>query len=174
MFRSVPCTGTASGGGGGASNVVTGTFKGTTAGAAMDVALNYSGSGYPISVEIYPTGGFRGNQSFASLVERNTFATWSAMKHNLTNAPSYTSTNVDYQNSFFVSYNYKSSSSDATSYTGSTNGNTSVCNNAAATSSSTLCVRLKSATSMSVYIHGSSNYGFAKDIEYTYVIRYSS
>ena len=49
---------------GGATNLVTGTFKGTTTGAAMDVPLNYTGSGYPILTVIYPKGGVIGNNSY--------------------------------------------------------------------------------------------------------------
>lgn len=161
-------------GGGGASNFVTGTFTGTTAGAAMDVTIPYTGSGYPIAIDIYPTGGFRGNSAFSNLIEIRALATWSGIKQNTTNAPSYSSSNVDNQNTFSVGYTNKSSSSSATSYTGSFSTTALVCSGGDATSTTANNVKMKSATQMSVFIHGTSNTGFAANIEYTYHIIYSS
>jgi hypothetical protein len=43
--------------GGGASNVVFGTFAGNTDGEKLAISTNYSGSGYPVALLIYSSGG---------------------------------------------------------------------------------------------------------------------
>lgn len=153
---------------GGASNIVTGTFKGTTTGAAMDVTLNYSGSGYPVAVLIYPS---RSDIStFNSLIQRYLIRDYCADK--MTNdEPNYGPTgNI---NSGYVCTKYKNSTSNSTTY-GAGGGNAAnVYHDANATSSSSLAVQIRSKTKMSVFI-ASTSYGFAANIEYTYHIIYSS
>lgn len=165
-------TGTASGGGG-ASNVVTGTFKGTTTGAAMDVTLAYTGSGYPIVVVIYPTGGIAGNATFNSLVQRYAAATYFAVKRN-DETPSYPTTATGSNNTAVVNSEYKNSTSSATNYTDASNANINLYADIdTAGSGGTSIVKMRSKTKMSVYIANTS-YGFAANIEYTYHIIYSS
>ena len=81
-------TGTNSGGGGGSSTVVTGTFKGTTTGAAIDVTVNYSGNGYPIIFAIMPTGG--NSSDFYNLIQRYAIDGVYIYKANPEISPSYT------------------------------------------------------------------------------------
>lgn len=164
-------TGTSSGGGG-ASNIVTGTFTGTTTGAAMDVTLNYSGSGYPVFVVVFPTGGIIGNSSFNSLVQQYALGIYSVTKRDMTTAPKYliASPNDDAS----VYFLYKNSASSATSYLANYNNNTSnPYANSQATSSVNTRLRIRSATQLSVYI-ASTSYGFAANVEYTYYVIYSS
>lgn len=163
--------GTASGGGG-ASNVVTGTFKGTTTGAAMDVTLNYSGSGYPVAFHIYPTGGIWGNGSYYDLIQRYAIGWYAGIKMEVGTTPTYPTNQTGNENQMLVAYYYKSSSSSATSFAGATN-TSYIYRNSNATSGSTNAIRFKSATSMTVYI-ASTGYGFPANIEYTYQIIYSS
>ena len=168
--------GTASGGGG-ASNVVTGTFKGTTTGAAMDMTLNYSGSGYPVAVVIYPTEGTfnKNNGSYYSLVQRYAIQYWSAAKYEIETTPTYIANSYSEshtENAAVVTYRYKSSTSSASSFSGSANYNNVYRNSDAGNTAATV-VRFKSATKMSVYI-ASTSYGFAANIEYTYWVLYSS
>lgn len=165
-------TGTASGGGGGASNIVTGTFKGTTTGAAMDVNIPYTGSGYPIAVAIYPTEGpYNSNKgSFYSLVQRYALAQWTGVKSRIDESPTYNSGN---SNGMCVGVLYKSSSSSAGSYQGAGSSNATIYKDEAAISNNYTSVKIRSATKMSVYI-ASTSYGFAANIEYTYQIIYSS
>lgn len=166
-------------GGGGASNIVTGTFKGTTTGAAMDITLPYTGTGYPIAVMIYPTGGAN-NSTAASgtnaykwytLIQRYAIAMWTMSKTEIDTAPSYN--NPGLLNTLgVVMALYKNSASSATSY--SRTGSQSSGNYGQTPSGTAIdCVTFKSATKMSVYI-ASTSYGFAANIEYTYYVIYSS
>lgn len=166
-------TGTASGGGG-ASNVVTGTFKGTTANTAIDLSLGYTGNGYPIAFVIYPEEGPYNSSSgsFYSLVQRYAMAMYCGVKCNQNTAPAYSNqAGVDYYSTLLK---YKSSASSATSYSqaGSTEGGSYYDIAAAAGTSS--CVKIRSKAKMSVFIKDpSSGYGFAANITYRYVVLYS-
>lgn len=164
-------TGTASGGGG-ASNVVTGTFKGTTTDTAMDITLNYTGSGYPIAVLIYPSEGtYNSSGSFYNLIQRYAYNTFLLVKSKINTAPTYADTSST--NQALALGRYKSSTSSATSYTNVGNSNTTAYNDANATSVNYSVVRIRSKTKMSVFIAGTS-YGFAANIEYKYWVMYSS
>lgn len=156
---------------GGASNIVTGTFKGTTTGATMDVTLNYSGSGYPIAAVIYPTGGVSGSTTFNSLVQRYACAMFAVSKAYTASTPDYSksSTNAD---GYATLNRYKSSTSSATTCS-QTGGVGYITTGTDATQSSTNIMNFKSATKMSVYIAGTSH-GFAANIDYTYHVIYSS
>lgn len=166
-------TGTASGGGG-ASNVVTGTFKGTTADTAIDLSLGYTGNGYPIAFVIYPEEGPYNSSSgsFYSLVQRYAMAMYCGVKCNPNTTPAYSAqAGVDYYSTLLK---YKSSASNATSYsqTGSAEGGSYY--DIAASSGTSSCVKIRSKTKMSVFIKASSSgYGFAANITYRYVVLYS-
>lgn len=171
--------GTASGG---ASNIVTGTFTGTTTGAAMDITLNYSGSGYPVAVMIYPSEGvYASNGTFYKLVQRYAMASFVAIKNNINSAPSYpTSSIVNSSTRASLFRAYKNSTSSSTIYDPATNigsGGIGLYQNLDAEASSTTnganVVKLRSNTKMSVFI-ASTSYGFAANIEYTYWVLYSS
>ena len=168
----VKTAGTASGGGG-ASNFVTGTFTGTTANAAMDVTLSYTGSGYPIEVSIFPEEGpYNPNTgTYYGTVQRYAFGSFFMVKSETTSAPTYTTSGN--QNRGAVTSVYKNSASDATSYTRSGSQATNVFSGGNASSSTTAVCKFKTATSMSVFIAGTS-YGFMKDVEYRYCVVYSS
>ena len=165
--------GTASGGGG-ASNIVTGTFKGTTANTAMDVTLSYTGSGYPIIVVICPTEGPLNSETgtYYNLVQRYAIAFYSVVKSSFTIAPLYNKSGDGDAGMYFS--RYKSSASSATSYSVSSVTTTYYFyNNTAASTNLQSIVRIRSKTKMSVFIAGTS-YGFAANIEYTYWVIYSS
>lgn len=161
--------------GGGASNIVTGTFKGTAKGA-MDVNLNYSGSGYPIAVMIFPEEGTAvGNGSYYPTVMRGAVMWYLIIKAVANVAPTYTGGNND-----ITTYQYrnKSSSSDATSTSvGGGVTNTNLYNDISAASGLAKLVRIRSKDKISVYIidsAGNSNGGFMPNIDYRYVVLYSS
>ena len=165
--------GTASGGGGGASNMVTGTFKGTTTNAAMDVDLSYSGSGYPIALGIYPKEGtYNPNTgTFYSLIQRYAVQTYFFAKNRIDASPDYSSD--DSKNYASGACRYKSSASSATTYSVGALSSARVYRDRNASSSVADLVKFKSATKLSVFIAGTS-YGFAANIEYTYLVLYSS
>lgn len=157
-------------GGGGASNVVTGTFTGTTTGAAMDVNLNYSGSGYPIAIMVYPTNGYVGNTAISSVIQQYAIVTYAVYKRNALTAPHYSGANDDKADAI---YQYKSSSSSATvSSVTSKLDNYLSYSGGAATATNGQQLTFRSATKISVFI-ASTSYGFADNIEYTYYVIYS-
>lgn len=163
-------TGTASGGGG-ASNIATGTFTGTTTGAAMDVTLSYSGTKYPIALYIYPKGGATANSTFNSLVKRYVFQIFAAIKSDVTATPGYRGS-AQSGDSYMVTSRYKSSTSNASSYTNQSWTSATIATSGAS-SSLTLGACFKSRVKLSVYI-ASNSYGFAPNIEYEYIVVYAT
>ena len=168
--------GTASGGGGGASNVVTGTFKGTTGGVSLVITIPYSGSGYPVACIIYPSEGVYNSDTgtFYNLVQQYAIAEYVIIKNNTT-TPTYASSGESNRCSVFRVT--KSSASSATSYTSGNYFGSSgkiVLTDSIASSTNGEHVKFRSATTMSVRIVTSGNYGFAANIEYTYCVIYSS
>ena len=166
--------GTASGG---ASNIVTGTFTGTTTGAAMDITLNYSGSGHPVALMIYPKEGTynKNNGDFYTLIQRYSIQYWSAAKYEIETTPTYLANSYSdshTENAAVVAYRYKYSTSNPVSFSGSANY-TNLYRNSNAADTIAACVRIKSAKIMSVFI-ASTSYGFAANIEYKYWVIYSS
>lgn len=162
------------GSGGGASNVVTGKFKGTNSNSALDVPISYSGSGYPIAVIIYPTEGpYNPNTgTFYNLVLRYAISMICVLKNESDTTPDYAGGTATKNKSTILGFS-KSSTSSATSYSTFNKQNETVYDNSSATGSNYF--KLKSKSAMSVYILGSgSNRGFAVNIEYTYHIIYSS
>ena len=161
--------GTASGGGG-ASNVVSGTFKGTTTGVALSVDLNYSGSGYPIAVLIYPSEGSNNRSgAFGQLIQQYTCGCYFAVKADTSSVPDY-SGNTGLMNGAIIRKNSTSDSNKYTTYY--INGNM-VMYNTNSNNSSAGIVRIKDAKTLSVFI-SSGSHGFAANIDYTYHIIYSS
>lgn len=166
----VKTQGTNSGGGGGASNVVKGTFKSSLNGYSISVSTGYSGNGYPISIAIFPSEGSYKTGSPAYLaVRRYGLVSWTAVKCDPLAEPTYLSTSAD---DMSVSVIYKSSASNANQYSGATQINGAVLSNSSASRTYYLCARYNNSNKLSVYIGGTS-YGFIPDIEYTYIIVFS-
>ena len=158
---------------GGASNIVTGTFKGTTTGAAMDVNIPYTGSGYPIVVLIFPKEGPYNSStgSWYSLIQRYAIGIFLIVKDNVSSTPDYTNNNSDNSGSYFAYH--KNSTTSATSYSAGSGSSARMYQDTSSAGTRNSAVRVKSATKLSVYI-ASTSYGFAANIEYTYLIIYSS
>lgn len=160
-----------SGGGGGASNMVTGTFTGTTAGAALAVPLSYTGSGYPLAAIIFPAEGARNEDgTYYNTLHRYAFNIFAIAK-SYPNTPTYTTSGNN--NLAVTNVYYKSSSSNATSMSRSGSSNANTFSSGDAIASVTTGVRFKSATTMSVFI-SSTSYGFLVNTPYTYCVLYSS
>lgn len=159
---------------GGTSNVVTGTFKGTTTGSAIDVTLDYSGSGYPVAVMIYPSD--TDIETFNSLIQRYAIRDYIMDKYKRALTPTYPSSgSVQDANRGMPMVKYKNSSSNATNYShgGSTGTSEGVYYNTSASANTGSAVHIRSKTKMSVFI-ASTSYGFAANIEYKYWVIYSS
>lgn len=165
--------GTASGGGG-ASNVVTGTFKGTTTGTAMDINLDYSGTGYPIAVLIYPSeGAYKSGGSYYNLIQRYAIQVFAVVKNAINTAPTYNTTAND-QDLATIVESYKNNASSSTSFGNTTYNDKALYNNSDASGSNHYRIlKIRSAKKLSVFI-ASTSYGFAANIEYTYHVIYSS
>jgi len=158
---------------GGASNVVYGSFTGTTANTAMDINLSYTGNGYPIAVFIWVSEGILcPGGTFAEVIQKNAIRNYFIVKNDTSTTPTYTgSGNV---NNAFLLVHYKYSDSSATNYnSGSQNADGAFYDTTPEAVTWSRCVRIRSKTKMSVFIAGSS-YGFRKDTPYTYCVVYSS
>ena len=157
--------------GGGASNVVTGTFKGTSAGV-VSISLNYSGSGYPIALLVYPKGGMRENTTYNSLVQRYAIGFLACSKVYMSQSPTYPQVASD-SDKFREVVVYKNNSTSATSYTQTSAENGLCFSNYVSPSGSTQSFLFYSSTSAKVNVV-TSGQGFAANIEYTYWVIYSS
>ena len=165
------------GSGGGSSNVVTGTFTtSATGGSNATISLNYNGSGYPIAAFVFVAEGLsKYDSSWYTTVARYDVGLVAMIKADTTVAPTYTTS--DSANHGAISYLYKSSSSNAQSYsrTGSQTANTytSSSTNAAASAS---MIRFKGNGKTLAYYVGnrsSSTYGLARSTTFRYVVVYS-
>lgn len=154
------------------SRTIIGTFTGTTAAAAMDVSIPYTGSGYPIAGVIFPSvGSWKSGSDIVNLIQKFVICQYAFAKNDVSATPNYSNnTEANKSNTWCL---YKYSNSDASTTTSNRGAGTRNYWDTAATATYAECVRLKNANTMSVYIAGTS-YGFAKDIEYIYAIVYSS
>lgn len=162
-------------GGGGVSNVVTGTFQySTTSAAAQTVTLNYSGSGYPIACIIVLDDGVL-DSTYTETVARYSIAQYFMTKTYVDQVPTYTTSGNANQGA--VATVYKSSASTAATLTRTSSATVNTFSSSNATGSTTTCVRFKSKTSMSIYSganSGTSRYGFFSGKQYRYWVIYSS
>lgn len=153
---------------------VTGTFTGQASekGSAITVNIPYTGSGYPIAGLIRPTGGaWVSDGPIASLAQKYVIIIFAFQKVNESTVPDYLSNNDDNQMDIVAYFKY--SDSDATSTSSQRAHAQRNYYNSNATGTYAAGVRLKSSTSMSVYIADTS-YGFKDGVEYTYLIQYSA
>lgn len=165
-------------GGGGASNVVQGTFTtSSTTGAASTLTIPYTGSGYPIFFALWIKGGIynnssSGNTDWYNLVKQYAIGYFAICKARMTTAPTYGTSGADNYGS--VTSIYKNSTSSATTYTRgfSVSANSFTSSNASA--SNTAGVRFKGNGKTVSYFVAASSYGLWADTEYEYIAVYSS
>jgi len=162
----------------GCPRLVIGSFTtGSTGGGTGTVTINYNGNGYPIALLIYPQGGIsnQDNTSWATDIARYDVGMVLMVKAFTTTTPSYaTSGSANYG---AIRYVYKSSTSNATSYScgGSQTANTYTSSSTNASTSSTM-IRFKGNNkTLSYYIGNrtSSTYGLARDTTFDYIIVYN-
>ena len=160
-------------GGGGASNVVTGTFKGTTTGSILEVTLNYTGSGYPVAFAIFPdVGAYKSGSAIYTLVQQYAVVDYLAIKSDTSTTPAFDTSGTDGNGT--ILYRYKGSSSNSTSYSNRGSDNFGIMADQPAQTGNTSFARLRSKTKLSVYITGGGGYGFPANIDYRYIVLYSS
>ena len=158
--------------------LVQGTFTtGSSGGGTGTVTLDYSGSGYPIALIIYPQGGISNtdNTSWATEVAMYDVGMVTMVKAFTTTTPSYATTGS--QNYGVINYIYKSSSSNATSYAygGSKTANTYTSSSTNASTTAKM-IRFKGNNkTLSYYIGNrtSSTYGLARSTTFSYIIVYN-
>lgn len=155
----------------GASNIVIGTFKGTTTGAAMDVDLAYTGNGYPIAVMIFPSDADA--STFQSTIQRYAVRSYMMDKYDKTSAPVYTGSTADDYAAPVLKYKSSTTNSRSLSSGGATNATTKLYVDESATADISTLVKIRSNKKLSVFI-ASTSYGFMANIEYSYIVIYSS
>ena len=170
------------GGSGGASNIVQGTFTTANSGGGTgSISLSYSGNGYPIACMVWVDGGpynnsSSGNTTWYNSTSRYDCGFYSMVKSRTTTTPDYSTSGSD--NYGTVTIIYKNSTSSSTQYTRTSgmdvNTYTSSSTNAAA---GTSCVRFKgNGKTLAYYIgnRGSSSIGLARNTKFAYIVIYSS
>ena len=154
---------------------VAGTFTGTTNGQAKTITIPYTGSGYPVAGIVFPSDGiYKSGSTFADTIQKKAVGLYSFVKSDSSSTPDYT--NDTAINQVVVCVAYKSSDEYATSIAQNitTNARLFVNGDAVGNSSIYRVIKFNSATSMSIYIPSTDQYGFMKDVEYTYLFMYSS
>lgn len=160
-------------------SVVTGTFTGSAAekGTAKAITVPYSGTGYPISISIFPTAGsYKSGTDLYNSTQTKAIVCLSGIKCDVSLMPDYTNNAI--QNYLSVASSYKNSATDSTNIASSYSKNSSSYYRFTASGNNVgTAIRFyNSATNLSVYIapDGGTEYGFLAGTEYTYVIQYSS
>lgn len=164
--------GTASGGGG-ASNVVEGSFTTQSSSGVQTISIPYTGSGYPISALIFVKDGAYNTaiSDWYNSTQRYAIGLWGCTKAVTTSSPTYTTSGTQNQAVTFAIY--KNSTSSSTSYTRTSAMNTNTYSSSNASNAAATAARFKSATSLSIYV-ASTSYGLMDSLEYQYIIVYSS
>ena len=167
-------TGTASGGGG-ASNIVQGTFKYDSYTSAT-IDLPYTGTGYPVAIIITPQKGSYNpdDPDFYNLVSVCAIEVYCATKSRADVSPRYNG-GSQANDGFTVQYRYKQSSTSATAYSQTASNQYVVCSQGAPANNNQAVVRMPSATKLRLVTQSSNtSYGFANGVTYAYTIIYSS
>lgn len=168
-------------GGGGSSNVVTGTFTTGSSYGASSITLNYSGTGYPILAIVWVDGGIynnssSGNTSWYNSVSRYDTGLVILSKSRTTEAPSYGSSGDD--NTAAITYVYKNSTSTATTYAwaGVMNNNAYVGSSTNAAANNSMLRFKGNGKTLAYYVgnRGSTTRGLARSTKFAYLVLYSS
>lgn len=168
--------GTNSGGGGGASNFVTGTFTtGSTAGVGS-ATISYSGSGYPLMCYVVIENGAynntsTGNTTWYNSVQRYAIGVWAMSKSVFTSTPTYTTSGS--ANQAVTMSIYKNSTSQSTTYTRTSAMTTNTFSSSNASNAAATSIRFKANKTLSYYVN-TSGYGLLPSTTYRYFIVYSS
>lgn len=160
--------------GGGASNVVEGTFTcSSTTGTTQTITIPYTGSGYPIACMVFVSGGAYNSavSEWYNSTQRYAIGQWTMHKAVQTSSPTYsTSGNANYGVTAWI---YKNSTSTSTSYSRSSAMNTNTFTASSPSAAGATCVRFRSSTQMQIFV-ASSSYGLMAGLEYQYIVIYSS
>ena len=157
--------------GGGASNLVEGTFTTGSSAGYTNISIPYTGSGYPIMCVVVIDGGaYHSGTSWYTSTQRYAIGQWTMTKSNMTASPSYTTSGA--QNQGVTTWVFKNSASSSTSYSRSSAMNTNVYTTSNASNSGANTIKLHSGNVLSYYVNTSS-YGLHPNMTYRYFIVYS-
>lgn len=154
-------------GGGGASNVVIGSFTtGSTTGTTGSVSVPYTGSGFPIACMVFVKGGAynSANTDWYNSTHRYAVGQWTY--HNAQQSSSC--------NTGVTTWIYKNNASSATTYSRSSAMSTTVRSSSAPTGAGATCVRMSTDGKTLKWYVSSTSYGLLADLEYTYIMIFSS
>ena len=170
-------TGTATTGGGGATNIVKGTFTvGATTNTVASLTLPYTGSGFPIMLAIWIDGGVYnngtgGNTSWYNSTQRYAIGEFVLTKSQMTSQPTFGTSGA--ANQGVVAIVYKNSASTATTYSRTSSMTANSFTSSNATSTNVTTVRFKgNGKTVSYYVAGTS-YGLLANQKYSYLALYS-
>lgn len=160
-----------SGGGGGATNLITGTFTTNATSGAQTINIPYTGTGYPLKVwvEVEPSW-YDNTSTWYNTIQRYAVGWVCITKANPTTAPTYTTSGAANTGSSLAVY--KTNATSATSFTRSGSNGSNMWTSSAATANST-CVKVLSGNRLSVFVAGES-YGLLASTTYRYIVMYSS
>ena len=155
---------------------VTGTFTGSTTekGGIKTLSISYSGNGYPISLQIFPTAGsYKSGTTIYTSTQKMAMIVYSMTKDDTGTAPDWG--NDAEKNRGVVFALYKNSDSDGTVITTSMKKDTRVFTTQNPVGSySVNAVKFYDKNTMKIWIANTGEYGFLPEVEYTYQIVYSS
>ena len=170
-------TGTATTGGGGASNIVKGSFTvGATTNTVASLTIPYTGSGFPIMLAIWIDGGVYnnatgGNTTWYNSTQRYAIGEFVLTKSQMTSQPTFGTSGA--ANQGVVAIIYKNSASTATTYSRTSSMTANSFSSSNATSSNVTTVRFKgNGKTLSYYVAGTS-YGLLANQKYSYLALYS-
>lgn len=166
------------GGGGGCTRMVTGTFTtGSTRAGTGTVSIAYTGTGYPIAVMVYmKSGTYDPDDSWYNTLAQYDADGFMAIKAQMSSTPTFVSSGSVPANQATATVVYKSNASTATTHTRS-GSQSAVMYNSSDASTGYNCIRFKNSTkTMSYYIgnKASNRVGLAPSKEYAYIVIYSS
>lgn len=161
-------------GGGGASNIVTGTFTTGSSAGVGSVSIPYTGSGYPLMAVVVVDGGAYNSaiSPWYSSVQRYAVGQWTMTKSVMTSTPTYTTSGT--QNYGVTTAIYKNSTSSSASYTRTSGMNTNVFTSGNASNSAVNVCKFKGDGKTLSYYVNTSSYGLLPNTTYRYFIVYSS
>lgn len=158
----------------GATNIVEGTFTTPSSSGSQTLNIPYTGSGYPIGLMVWPEGGAYNSavSPWYSSLTRYAIGCYAMTKSVMTSAPTYTSSGANNQGCVWVVY--KNSTSSATTYSRYSSMSINAFGSSNASNSVTTTFRFLSATRLSYYVIGTSNYGLLQGQTYHYLAIYSA
>ena len=155
---------------------VTGTFTGASSekGGIKTLSISYTGNGYPISLQIFPTAGsYESGSSAYTSTQKMAMIVYTMTKDSTSATPDWG--NDAEKNRGVVFAMYKNSDSDGTVVTSSMKKDTRIFTTPNPVGTySVNAVKFYDKNTMKVWIANTDEYGFLPEVEYTYQIIYSA